>query len=227
MGPGLHGPRQSRDRTGARLTARAPEQDRVARVIEPGLEVIAPTGPASSVHEAELDLPSELGPSPFSQAFTERVAVAYWRFLSRAGLGLLRIRVGPVSEEVGLVLRRPVLLRFAPARHDHGPDWAEIRWSIANGLLVARRGRGHGSLVLRFDLLDPRDRDGRRARVLARVEVDGYQPAIRGSGRFAQVGSWLYAHTQARVHRRLARGFLLSLVDLEPGPGGARAWEGS
>jgi hypothetical protein len=54
--------------------------------------------------------------------------------------------------------------------------------------------------------------------MLARMEVADYYPRIRGGGWFAPIGAWIYAHTQARIHRLVMRGFLRSLATLELAP---------
>ena len=51
--------------------------------------------------------------------------------------------------------------------------------------------------------------------MLARMEVAGYHPLIRGAGRLAGARTWLYAQTQSRIHQRVMRGFLRSLATLE------------
>ena len=37
---------------------------------------------------------------------------------------------------------------------------------------------------------------------------------MRGSGRFARLGTWIYSQTQLRVHIVVTRGFLSSLDEL-------------
>ena len=57
-----------------------------------------------------------------------------------------------------------------------------------------------------------------------RVEVRNFYPWLRGSGRFARFGAWLYSQTQVRIHRRITIGFLRSLAGLElPPPRDAKA----
>jgi hypothetical protein len=184
-----------------------------------GREEVPRRGPVGSVHEAELLVPSEAVASLLTTSFLERVAAAYRRFLGRAWLGLLRVRSEPAYESVLLLLSRPELLRFRAPVYSEGPDWAEVRWDIDRGLLVAREGRGRGSFAIRLRRVTPSGADATSVRVLTRMEVSGYHPAMRGRGRFASVGTWLYTQTQARIHRRVLRGFLRSLEALEPPPG--------
>jgi hypothetical protein len=180
-----------------------------------GREEVPLSGPVGSLHEAELLVPAEAVAGLFTKTFLERVAAAYRRFLGRIWLGLLQVRSEPGYESILLLLPRPALLRFRAPIYSEGPEWAEVRWDIDRGLLVAREGRGQGYLEIRLRRITPSGADAAKVRVLARMEVSGYYPALRGSGRFAVVGTWLYEQTQARIHRRVLRGFLRSLVALE------------
>ena len=87
------------------------------------------------------------------------------RAISRPGLGgLLRIRFEPGSESLVLPLPRPSLLRLRTPVYADGPDWAEVRWDIEGGLLVASVGRHRGSLRIRLMRPSPRRRCRRRKR---------------------------------------------------------------
>ena len=76
-------------------------------------------------------------------------------------------------------------------------------------MLVARAGRGRG--YLRFDVrrLDPGP--GGEARVRIRAVVANFYPLLRGSGRFARIGAFIYAQSQLRLHVLVTRGYLRSL----------------
>lgn len=189
-----------------------------------GREEVPRRGPVGSVNEAELVVPAEAVASLLTASFLERVAAAYRRFLGRISLGLLRVRSEPGFESVLLLLPRPALLRFRAPVYSEGPDWAEVRWDIDRGVLVGREGRGRGSLEIRIRRVTPSDPDAASARLLARMEVNGYHPAVRGGRRFAPVGTWLYAQTQARIHGHIMRGFLRSLAALELPPDRAGAF---
>ena len=60
-----------------------------------------------------------------------------------------------------------------------------------------------------------------------RVEVRNFYPWLRGSGRFARFGAWLYGQTQLRIHVIVCNGFLRSLarLNLPPSRVGALAAE--
>jgi hypothetical protein len=82
-------------------------------------------------------------------------------------------------------------------------------------MLVARDGRGRGHLRIEVDRL--RD-EGPAALLRVRVEVANFYPWLRGSGRFARFGAWLYANTQLRLHVIVCRSFLRSLAKLDLAP---------
>jgi hypothetical protein len=165
-------------------------------------------GPLRSVQEAEL----ELDPASLEQLWRpetlERLARGYWRYLNRISLGLLRIAYAAGSRSIVLVDRRLELLRFRAPRFDTGSGFGRVTWPIERGVLVAPSGRGRG--YLSFDVRRLEGGPG-GARVRVRAVVANYYPLLRGSGRFARIGAFLYAQTQLRVHVLVTRGFLRSL----------------
>jgi hypothetical protein len=52
-------------------------------------------------------------------------------------------------------------------------------------------------------------------RLIARVEVENFYPGIRGRGRFARLGAWIYAQTQLRIHVLVCNAFLRSIPLLD------------
>jgi hypothetical protein len=206
---------------GARGSNASPGLD--VEVIAGGHEEVAQRGPVGSVHEAELLVEPEAVESLLAADFLKQVAVAYWRFLGRISLGLLRVRREPDHQSLVLLLTRAVLLRFRAPRYNEGPDWAEVAWQIDRGLLVARAGRGRGSLRIRIQRGALDSQKPGEARLLMRMEVTGYHPRCRGDGRFAPLGAWIYGHTQAQIHRLVLRGFMRSLAKLEFSPKPATA----
>ena len=163
-----------------------------------GHEKTPRTGPAASVHEANLWVGADVAPRLLTADFLGGVAAEYRRFLGRVSGGLLRTRFEPGYESLVLLFSRPSLLRFRAPVYGEGPDWAELRWSIESGLLVAAVGRGRGSLRLYLCRLpSPVDGGEELVPMLARMEVDGDYPR-----------SWW---RPARRHRCLA-------VRTDPGP---------
>jgi hypothetical protein len=190
------------------------------RLIPGGREEVARRGPVGSVHDAELLVPAEASGPLVTSVLLKRVACEYRRFLGRISLGLLRVRSEPGHQSIVLLLPPAALLRFLAPRYSEASDWAEVGWDIERGLLVAREGRGRGSLRIRIQRVARDGGKAGRARLLVRMEVEGYYPRIRGGGWFAPAGAWLYGQTQARIHRLVFRGFLRSLAGLELPHGG-------
>ena len=184
-------------------------------------ERVAATGAVGSVQEAEVRLPGELLDRLWSAEYLERLARSYWRYLTRVTLGLVRVVYGPDYRTVVLLSRHLPLLRFQAPAYDTGPDWGQVTWPIDRGLLVAARGRGEG--FLRIAVTRPA-----ADTVRVRLEVRNFYPLLRGSGRFARVGAWLYAQTQLRIHVLVCNGFLRSLarLDLPPSRVGSLAGGG-
>jgi hypothetical protein len=143
---------------------------------------------------------------------------SYWRFVARRSLGLIRAMEEP-DGRVSLLVRatRLNLLCFDPPRYERDASGASATWRIAGGALVMRRGRGHG--FLRLTLGRPTGPPESKT-IRAAMEVRGFYPLLRGSGRLAIAGAALYNLTQRVVHRAMARAYLRSL-------GGARIPDGT
>ena len=166
-------------------------------------------GPLRSVQEAELAMQTPRLEELWKPEMMERLARGYWLYLNRISLGLLRVAYSGASRSVVLISPRLVLLRFREPSYDTGPGFGRVTWTIERGVLVAQSGRGRG--YLRFDVrrLDPGP-DG-AARVRVRAVVANFYPFLRGSGRFARLGAFIYAQTQLRIHELITRGYLRSL----------------
>jgi hypothetical protein len=183
-------------------------------------------GPVASAQQAEATLRRELLTELWRPEYLERLAHAYWRYLRRISLGLLRVIYEPHARSIVLVHRRLVLLRFRRPEYDVGPGFGQVTWPIERGLLVSSPGRGHLRLSVR--LIEPRREDPEGCeRVAIRSEVHNFYPLLRGRGAFARFGTLLYSVTQLRIHRIVTNGFLRSLarLDLPPSAVGALAGE--
>lgn len=195
---------------------REPERDRVPE-----------TGAVSSVQAADVAIPSQELERLWKPEYLERLARSYWRFLSRISLGLIRVVYAPDSRTIVVLSRHLPLLRFQAPEYEAEPMTGSVTWRIERGLLVAREGCDRGFLridVRRFahgrpGLEPPPGYDLLRVR----VEVRNFYPWIRGRGRFARIGTWLYSYTQLPIHVLVCRLFLRSLVrlDLPPSQVGA------
>jgi hypothetical protein len=181
-------------------------------LIAGGRERTAARGPVASVHEAELTVATEGSEHLVEAGFMREIADAYWRFLSRISLGILRKHSEPDHVSLVVLSPRAPLLRFRAPRYEVDAGSGEVEWGIDRGLLVASRGRGHGSLRIRIEQLAESERDPGEVHLLMRMEVLGYYPRSRGRGWFAPAGAWIYGHTQAQIHRIVLRGFMRSLA---------------
>ena len=151
------------------------------------------------------------------------MARAYWAFLRRMSLGIIRVEYAATSRTVAAFGRIP-LLRFGAPRYETEEGRGRVTWPIDRGLLVAREGRGKGALRVSIERCD---RDGvddeadaglDHVRLIAKVEVENFYPGIRGRGRFSRFGAWFYAQTQLRIHVIVCNGFLRSLARLNLPP---------
>ena len=175
---------------------------------------VQPQGPTGSAQEAEASLPAELLERLWRPSYLERLAAAYWRYLRRISLGMLRVIYEPHARVVVLLHRRLVLLRFRAPRYDTGPGFGQVTWPIERGLLVSCPGRGHLRITVRRlerRAGDPADRE----RVLIHSEVKNFYPFLRGSGWFARIGARVYSETQLRIHILVSNGWLRSLARLD------------
>jgi hypothetical protein len=173
---------------------------------------VPPAGAIHSAQEAVVVLPPETLEEIWRPEYLERLARAYWRYLSRISLGLIRVVYGDDSRTVVLLTRRLRLLRFGAPEYEIDADGASVTWPIRRGLLVAREGRNRGFLRIAVR------RGDAPGELHLSVEVRNFYPWLRGRGRFARFGAWLYGQTQVRIHRRVTFGFLRSLARLDLPP---------
>lgn len=171
-------------------------------------------GPVRSVQAAELQVPAEFMATAWRPENLERLARAYWAYLERISLHILRVRYEPDSRTVVLLSRRLPLLRFRRPQYVTARGLGQVTWPIERGVLVSPTGRGRG--FLRIRIRRSGDPGGRPGAELIRVEAEvaNFYPGLRIGGRFARLGAWFYNHTQVRLHRLITRGFLRSLTRL-------------
>ncbi|MGH2986086.1 MAG: hypothetical protein ACRDLO_05290, partial [Solirubrobacterales bacterium] len=181
-------------------------------------ERVSETGAVGSVQEAEVTLPGSGLERIWSPPYLERLGRAYWRHLNRATLGLIRVVYAEDSRTVVLLSRRLGLLRFHAPEYQAAADHGCVTWRIERGLLVAADGRDNGFLRIRVERRPGRERPGAQQWVRVRLEVRNFYPWLRGSGRFARFGAWLYGQTQLRIHVFVGNSFLRSLAQLDLPP---------
>ena len=162
------------------------------------------TGAVQSVQEAELGLDKPTS-SVVNRGFLESAAHAYWQLITRWTLGLIRETSDEGDQCIVLIARPLVLLRFNAPDYEVSENHGSVIWRIKRGILVSPEGRHRGSLRLGVAAVDEAQGG---CRVQIRMEVHNFYPWLRGNGRFAQVGVWVYAQTQRRIHRAVTRGFL-------------------
>jgi hypothetical protein len=196
-------------------------------------ERVPETGAVASVQEAEVTIPRALVERLWTAENLERLARSYWRWLSRVTLGLIRVVYEPEARAVVLLHPRLRLLTFHAPEYETAPRLGCVTWRIERGLLVAQEGRdGSGFLRIRVERPMASASDagllaGADETLGVRLEVRNFYPWLRGSGRFARFGGWLYGQTQLRIHVIVCNAFLRSLarLDLPPSRVGALASE--
>jgi len=188
------------------------------------------TGPITTAHavksiqEATVEMPIDIYRQMWKPEYLERLARAYWAFLTKISFGAIRIVYEPSSRTVVFISPRLPLLRFRRPEYTIGPGLGQVIWRIERGLLVAPNGRGQG--MLRITVRSHAPKDGSEdACVRVRTEIANFYPFLRGGGWFARIGVRFYSATQVRIHTWVTHGFLRSLarLDLPESPVGALA----
>ncbi len=167
------------------------------------------TGAVRSVQSAEVTLPADALAQLWSPEYLERLARTYWRFLTRATLGLIHVSYSEHGRAIVLIARPLKLLTFQAPEYEMDASHGLVRWRIARGVLVARRGRdggGHLQIEVRRDPTE----QGANARLSVSVEVANFYPAIA-----AGLGRRVYDATQSRIHVLVTSRFLRSLARLD------------
>jgi hypothetical protein len=192
----------------ARFRRRPPVLATAVIVDPPETTVAGASGGVRSVQAANLEMPMDALDAIWTPMHLERLARAYWRFLSRCTLGLIRV-VYTEQERFVVFLTRPfVLLRFRAPEYEMDAARGIVRWRIERGILVAPRGRDRG--YLQIDVQRRESPAPGKGVVHVAVEVANFYPAIA----FA-IGRWVYGVTQSRIHVIVTHGFLRSLARLD------------
>jgi hypothetical protein len=190
-----------RDRRRRRLPARA-------SIVSPrNSTTVAADGSVHSVQSAHLELPRAELERLWTPPQLENLGATYWRFLTRATLGIVRVRYSHDERSVVLLSKPLTLLRFDPPEYVMESNRGSLSWAIRDGLLVSRAGRGSGFLSVRVSrdsgISDP-------AKLDIDVEVANFYPAIA-----SRLGTPVYGATQSFVHVLVTHAFLRSLATLE------------
>jgi hypothetical protein len=162
-----------------------------------------------SVQEADLIIPTPELERIWNPMHLERLARTYWRWLSRATLGIVRVDYQPHGRQVKALGLIP-LLTFQEPEYEMDAERGIVRWRIERGILVAGKGRGgHGYLEIELHRRPSRDYAGSSI-AHVEVEVANFYPAIAHS-----ISRWLYENTQSRIHVIVTHGFLRNLARLD------------
>ncbi len=161
-----------------------------------------------SVQKADLVIEQSALKEIWTPAHLERLARTYWRFLTRATLGLIRIEYTEGERSVVLIASPLRLLTFQAPEYEMDGSHGLVRWRIERGLLVSKRGRG-GNGYLQLDVHRAPGEDPEHARLHVEVEVANFYPSISGLSRH------VYNATQSRIHVIVTYGFLRSLARLD------------
>ncbi len=195
----------------ARVLTRPPRGERErARIsdLTNSSSVDRATGAVTSVQRADLLIDRDALEELWAAPNLERLARTYWRFLSRITLGLIQVRYTPPGRAICVIGTPLRLLTFQAPEYEIDGARALVRWRIAGGLLLARRGRGRG--YLKIEVTRSEEGSGERARLHVEVEVASFYPSI-ASG----LGMGLYNATQSRIHVIVTYSFLRSLARLD------------
>ena len=169
------------------------------------------TGAVRSVQRADLLLDEAELEAIWTPVHLERLARTYWRFLTRVTLGLVRVHYTEEQRTVVLVAPPLRLLTFDAPEYEMDGTRGLVRWHVARGLLVARKGReGDGYLQIEVSRrAAPLPDQPHRMRLHVEVAVVNFYPSISG------LSLRLYNATQSRIHVIVTHGFLRSLARLD------------
>lgn len=167
------------------------------------------TGAVRSVQSAVVSLPPQELERVWTAEYLERLARTYWRFLSRVTLGLIQVHYSEHERSIVLVFAALKLLTFQAPEYEMDRVHGVVRWRIARGLLVAKRGRDGGGYLQIEVRRDPTEHS-EQAHLHVTVEVANFYPAIS-----SRLGRRVYDATQSRIHVIVTNRFLRSLVRLD------------
>ena len=171
-------------------------------------------GSVTSRNIADITVPSTDLERMWNTEYLERLARTYWRFLTRASLGLIQVVYGEDSREIVLVRKPFVLLRFFAPEYETTGDGGTVTWRINKGFLVAPQGRGKGFLRIAVERRDDPDTDGEiELRVVS--EVANFYPLLAGWGWWKRIGGVIYRTTQYAIHNIVTNAFFRSLAKLD------------
>ena len=197
-----------------RLTMTQPSRHVSIRKPEERVRV-GTSGAVGSIQEAEITVDRNLLDGIWTADNLELIARGYWAFLRRISLGIIRVEYARRITEGDRLRQDPA----APLRRPRlrGRGGLPARSNGRSTAACSSRGRRpwQGRPARLGHPLRPRRRRRRgrrgsssRCRLIAKVEVENFYPGLRGRGRFARLGAWIYAQTQLRIHVFVCNGYL-------------------
>ena len=193
----------------ARRRARAPSRAEIVE-LENATSVDPETEAVTSVQKAELLIDRDALVEIWTPENLERLARTYWRFLTRVTLGLVRVHYSERERYVVLMLPPLRLLTFQAPEYEIDSTRGLVRWRIARGLLVSRRGRNRGYLQIEVRRRPEEDPAAQRVDLHVEIEVANFYPSIA-----SRLSRRVYNATQSRLHVIITIGFLRSLTRLD------------
>ncbi len=194
----------------ANTRTRAPRRAAILE-LDSDTSVDPATEATTSVQRADLLIDRDALAEIWTPVYLERLARTYWRFLTRATLGLIRVRYTELERSVVLIAPPLRLLVFRAPEYEMDASHGVVRWSISRGLLVSKRGRdGRGYLQIEVRRPSEDGGDAISTRLHVEVTVANFYPSI-ASG----LGRTIYDVTQSRIHVIVTNGFLRSLTRLD------------
>src|SRR5438034_575047 len=162
---------------GRLLVGRLRSMSAPAQIVRLGdaTSVNSDTGAVRSVQRAELLLDEAALAEIWTPEHLERLARTYWRFISRVTLGLIRVHYTAGERSVVLLVPALKLLTFQAPEYEMDATRGLVRWRIARGLLVSRKGRdrrGHLQIEVTRAPAEPG-----RVRLRVAVEVSNFYPS--------------------------------------------------
>ncbi len=188
---------------------RAEPERAVILDLEDSTSVDPDSGAVRSIQKADMLIDERALAEIWTPVHLERLARTYWRFLTRVTFGLIQVRYTEQERWVVLLISPLRLLTFHAPEYELDPSHGMVRWRIARGLLVSRRGRD-GDGHLQIEVRRGAGGEDGRARLHVEVEVANFYPSIASA-----ISLRFYNATQSRIHVIVTYGFLRSLARLD------------
>ena len=105
----------------------------IVRDVDDDTVINQETGAVRAVQSAEVMFPAQAIDALWSPLYLERLARTYWRFLTRATLGIVRVYYTPGERYVCLLFRPFKLITFDAPEYEMNAERGVVRWRIDTG----------------------------------------------------------------------------------------------